>query len=210
MTETGPSLVFDEKATRHSVAEDVLGMLTGTFTASFGLFLLDASEAVTGGTAGLSLLLGFATGWPFWVLFAVINLPFAVLAVRKKGWNFTLRTLVAIVLVSGFSIVHETFFSVGDLNPVYGTLAGNLMAGLGLLIVFRHGGSLGGFNIIALVVQDATGFRAGWTLMVFDLLVVVSALLVVPWPNVVMSAAGAVLLNLVLALNHRPGRYIGR
>ncbi len=210
MTETGPSLVFDEKTTRHSVAEDVLGMLAGTFTASFGLSLLNASEAVTGGTAGLSLLLGFATGVPFWVLFAVINLPFAVLAVWKKGWDFTVRTLIAIALVSGFSVVHETFFVVGELNPVYGTLAGNLMAGIGLLIVFRHGGSLGGFNIVALVVQDATGFRAGWTLMVFDVLVVLSALLVVPWPNVVLSAAGAVLLNLVLALNHRPGRYIGR
>jgi len=210
VTETGPSLVFDEKTTRHSVAEDVLGMLTGTFTASFGLSLLNASEAVTGGTAGLSLLLGFATGVPFWVLFAVINLPFAVLAVWKKGWDFTVRTLIAIALVSGFSVVHETFFVVGELNPVYGTLAGNLMAGIGLLIVFRHGGSLGGFNIVALVVQDATGFRAGWTLMVFDVLVVLSALLVVPWPNVVLSAAGAVLLNLVLALNHRPGRYIGR
>jgi len=210
VTETGPSLVFDEKTTRHSVAEDVLGMLAGTFTASFGLSLLNASEAVTGGTAGLSLLLGFATGVPFWVLFAVINLPFAVLAVWKKGWDFTVRTLIAIALVSGFSVVHETFFVVGELNPVYGTLAGNLMAGIGLLIVFRHGGSLGGFNIVALVVQDATGFRAGWTLMVFDVLVVLSALLVVPWPNVVLSAAGAVLLNLVLALNHRPGRYIGR
>ena len=210
MTDTGPSLVFDEKTTRHSVGEDVLGMLTGTFTASFGLFLLNASHAVTGGTAGLSLLLGFASEVPFWVLFAVINLPFAVLAVWKKGWDFTLRTLVAIALVSGFSVVHETFFVVDELNPVYGTLAGNLMAGIGLLIVFRHGGSLGGFNIIALVVQDATGFRAGWTLMIFDLLVVLAALLVVPWPNVVMSAAGAVLLNLVLALNHRPGRYIGR
>lgn len=210
VTETGPSLVFDKKATEHSVAEDVLGMLTGTFAASFGLYLLNASEAVTGGTAGLSLLLGFATGWPFWVLFAVINVPFAVLAVWKRGWEFTLRTVIAIGLVSGFSVVHENLFQIASLNPVYGALAGNLMAGIGLLIVFRHGGSLGGFNVIALIVQDATGFRAGWTLMIFDLAVVVAALLVVPLPNVLLSALGAVLLNLVLALNHRPGRYIGR
>lgn len=210
MTETAPSLVFDEKATKHSAAEDVLGMLTGTFAASFGLYLLNASEAVTGGTAGLSLLLGFATGWPFWLLFAIINVPFAVLAVWKKGWDFAIRTVLAVGLVSVFSVVHERFFVIEHLDPVYGTLAGNLMAGVGLLIVFRHGGSLGGFNVIALVVQDATGFRAGWTLMVFDVIVVAAGLLVVPWPNVVLSALGAVLLNLVLALNHRPGRYIGR
>ena len=180
-----------------------------TFAASFGLYVLHTAGAVTGGTAGLSLLLGFATGWPFALLFAVINLPFAVLAIWQKGWNFTVRTVIAIGLVSGFSWVHEQLFDIARLDPWYGALAGNLLAGIGLLIVFRHRASLGGVNVIALVLQDRTGFRAGWTLMIFDVLIVLASFLVVPWPNVLMSAAGAVLLNLVLALNHRPGRYIG-
>ena len=42
-----------------------------------------------------------------------------------------------------------------------------------------------------------------------DVLIIGAALLVVPVWSVVLSAAGAVVLNLVLALNHRPGRYIG-
>lgn len=207
--ETGPSLVFERESTAHTVPEDVLGLLTGTFAASFGLYLLHTAGAVTGGTAGLSLLLGFATGWPFALVFAVINLPFAVLAIWQKGWNFTIRTVVAIGLVSGFSWVHEQLFDIARLDPWYGALAGNLLAGIGLLIVFRHRASLGGVNVIALVLQDRTGLRAGWTQMIFDVLIVLASFLVVPWPNVLMSAAGAVLLNLVLALNHRPGRYIG-
>lgn len=207
--ETGPSLVFERESTAHTVPEDVLGLLTGTFAASFGLYVLHTAGAVTGGTAGLSLLLGFATGWPFALLFAVINLPFAVLAIWQKGWNFTVRTVIAIGLVSGFSWVHEQLFDIARLDPWYGAIAGNLLAGIGLLIVFRHRASLGGVNVIALVLQDRTGFRAGWTLMIFDVLIVLASFLVVPWPNVLMSAAGAVLLNLVLALNHRPGRYIG-
>lgn len=207
---TGPSLVFDEKAAPHTLADDVLGILTGAFAASLGLHLLHASEAVTGGTAGLSLLLGYATPLPFWLLFAVINIPFAVLAVVKKGWDFTIRTVICIALVSGFAVVHERFFLIAGLQPLYGTLAGNLLAGIGMLILFRHGGSVGGIHVVGLLIQERTGVRAGWTLMVFDVLVILLALLVVPWPNVLMSAAGAVLLNLVLALNHRPGRYIGR
>lgn len=208
MDEDG-SVTDEQIAAPHSVLDDVTGLVTGTFTVSLGLFLLDTSVAVTGGTAGLSLLLGHATGWPFWVLFLVVNAPFGILAVWKKGWNFTLRTLLCIGLVSGFSVVIEQLLVIERLDPIFGTLAGNLLAGIGLLILFRHRASLGGINIIALVVQDATGFRAGWTQMGFDLVIVLSALLVVPWPNVVMSAAGAVVLNLVLALNHRPGRYIG-
>lgn len=206
---TGPSLVFDEKAHAHSVAEDVLGILTGTFLASLGLHLLHAAHAVTGGTAGLSLLLGYATAWPFWLLFAVINVPFALLAVWRRGWDFTIRTIIAIALVSAWALVHDALFPITQIEPWYGTLAGNLLAGVGVLILFRHRSSVGGVNIIGLEVQDRTGFRAGWTMMIFDLLIILAAVLVMPWPNVVMSAAGAVLLNLVLALNHRPGRYLG-
>lgn len=203
------TLVFDERATAHSPAEDVLGILTGTFTASLGLYLLQASEAVTGGTAGLALLIQYASGLPFWMLFLLINLPFAVLAMSQRGWSFTIRTIIAIAMVSGWSVVHHALFQIDAVNPIYGTLGGNLLAGVGLLILFRHRASLGGINIVALIVQDRWGFRAGWTQMIFDVIIVAAALLVVPWPNVVLSALGAVVLNLVLAMNHRPGRYIG-
>lgn len=206
---TAPSLVFDERTQAHSLAEDVLGILTGTFLASLGLHLLHAAHAVTGGTAGLSLLLGYATAWPFWLLFTVINVPFALLAVWRRGWDFTIRTIVSIALVSAWALVHDAFFPIAWIQPWYGTLAGNLLAGVGVLILFRHRSSVGGINIIGLEVQDRTGFRAGWTMMIFDILIILGALLVIPWPNVLMSAVGAVLLNLVLALNHRPGRYLG-
>ena len=206
---TGPSLVFEEKTQEHGIVEDALGLLTGTFLVSLGLHLLHAAHAVTGGTAGLSLLRGYAAAWPFWLLFLVINAPFALLAVWRRGWDFTVRTLVCIGAVSGWALVHDALFPVAWIEPWYGTLAGNLLAGVGVLILFRHRASVGGINIIGLEIQDRTGFRAGWTMMIFDVLIVLSALLVVPWTNVLMSAVGAVLLNLVLALNHRPGRYLG-
>lgn len=207
---TGPSLVFDAEAQPHSIAEDILGILTGTFLTSLGLQLLHAAHAVTGGTAGLSLLLGYATGWPFWLLFTLINVPFALLAVWRRGWDFTIRTIVSIALVSAWAPVHGALFPIAQIDPWYGTLAGSLLSGVGVLVLFRHRSSVGGVNIIGLEVQDRTGFRAGWTMMIFDLLIILAALLVIPWPNVLMSAVGAVLLNLVLALNHRPGRYLGR
>lgn len=207
---TGPSLVFDEQARTHSLLEDVLGLLTGTFVVALGLSLLRAAGAVTGGTAGLALLVDYASEWPFWLIYALINLPFAALAIWKKGWSFTIRTALSIGLVSAFSAVNPMMIPLGVVDPIYATLAGNLLCGVGMLILFRHRSSLGGVTIIALILQERTGFRAGWTTMAFDVLIVVTALLVVPWQSVLISAAGAVLLNLVLALNHRPGRYIGR
>jgi uncharacterized membrane-anchored protein YitT (DUF2179 family) len=95
------------------------------------------------------------------------------------------------------------------LNPVYATLVGNLLAGVGMLMVFRHRSSLGGFNTLALIVQDKVGWRAGYTQLVLDVAIIVAALGVVPVGNVLLSAAGAGVLSIVLALNHRPGRYLG-
>ncbi len=203
------SVVFDSRATAHSVPEDVLGLVTGTFIAALGLSLLRAADSVTGGTAGLALLVDYATQWPFWLIYALINLPFAVLAIWKKGWSFTLRTALSIGLVSAFTVVNQNYLPIEHLNPVWGTFAGNLLAGVGLLILFRHRASLGGINIIALIVQEKTGFRAGWLQLIVDVVIILSALLVLPWQNVLISAVGAAVLNVVLALNHRPGRYIG-
>jgi uncharacterized membrane-anchored protein YitT (DUF2179 family) len=51
--------------------------------------------------------------------------------------------------------------------------------------------------------------RAGVFQMVIDSLVVIASLFVVPPVTVLHSVVGAVALNLVLAVNHRPGRYLG-
>ena len=211
MMTTGPAnaVALPEPTLRHSLFEDAFGLLSGTFVASLGIYLLKAAHAVTGGTAGLSLLVSYGTGWSFGVLFFLINLPFFALALRTKGLDFSVRTLVSIALVSGFASLHPLMLPLPELNPIYATGVGNLLAGVGMLMVFRHRSSLGGLNTLALIVQDRTGWRAGYVQMVFDVTIIAMALLVVPPENVLLSAAGAVVLNIVLALNHRPGRYLG-
>lgn len=199
----------DQALQKHSWIEDVWGMLTGTFLASLGLHLLRESLAVTGGTAGLGLLLSYASDIPVAVMFPLVNIPFFALALWKKGWSFTLRTVIAVLLVSALTLLHPVMLAGLDVDPVYGTFTGNLLAGVGLLILFRHRSSLGGINILALLVQERLGWSAGYVQMGIDVLIIVAALTVSPWPSVLLSAAGAVVLNLILALNHRPGRYTG-
>ncbi|ROP75376.1 putative 5xTM membrane YitT family protein [Frigoribacterium sp. PhB116] len=197
-------------ANRHTLVENVMGVVTGVFIASFGLFLLKASGAVSGGTAGIALLLDYAGPLSFGALFMLVNVPFFALAVWKKGIAFTLRTVLTVAMVSAMSYLHPAVFHIESVDPVYGTLGGNLLVGVGLLILFRHGASLGGINILALVLQEKLGWRAGYVQMAVDVVIILFSLTVVsPW-IVLLSAAGAVVLNLVLALNHKQGRYLGR
>lgn len=196
---------------RHGRFEDLFSLLLGALVVSFGLFVLRSGGAVTGGTAGVALLLSYAFPIPFGVLFGAVNLPFFIIAVRGKGWSFTLKSAAAIILVSALATLHPSAigFGVVELSPVYAAVLGNILCGVGLLILFRHGSSLGGFNIVALILQDRFGLRAGYVLMALDTLVIVSALAVVSPTTALVSGVGAVLLNLILALNHRSGRYLG-
>jgi len=211
---TSSPALADVPATPHSFWEDFFGIATGVVLVSLGLHLLGIARLVTGGTAGLSLLLAQGTGLAFGLLFLLVNLPFFILAIRRKGWVFSVKSAASILAVSGLALVHERFLPALPLlehpsGAIYAALLGNLLAGTGLLILFRHGSSLGGFNIVALIAQEQWGWRAGYVQMVLDLCVVVGALLVAPVSHVLISALGAALLNVVLVLNHRPGRYTG-
>ena len=79
--------------------------------------------------------------------------------------------------------------------------------GIGFVVLFRHKASLGGVNILALYLQDKSGIRAGKFQMVVDACIVTASLWVVSLPMLLVSVLGAVILNSIIAMNHRPGRY---
>ncbi len=205
-----PRVVEPVAAAPHTGFEDVVGIVTGAFLASLGLFVLAAGGVTTGGTAGLALLLSHGARWSFSVAFVAVSLPFVALAVRGKGWAFTARSGAAVALVSGFSALQPHLLGGLTVGPLYAALVGNLLAGIGILVVFRHRSSLGGFNVVALLWQERLGWRAGYVQMTLDVAVVVAFAAVTHDLALSLdSAAGAVLLNLVIAMNHRPGRYTG-
>ncbi|MNE59695.1 hypothetical protein D3C80_1548070 [compost metagenome] len=82
-----------------------------------------------------------------------------------------------------------------------------MIMGLGFIVLFRHKASLGGVNILALYLQDKYGLRAGKLQMAVDISIVLASLLVVNISLLIASILGAMVLNLIIAMNHRPGRY---
>ena len=110
-------------------------------------------------------------------------------------------------LVSLFTHLHPMYMHFSTLNPIYATLFVNVITGIGFIVLFRHKASLGGVNILALWLQDRIGLRAGKLQMGIDTCVVLASLFVVSWQMLAVSIAGSVILNLIIAMNHRPGRY---
>ncbi|MBW9110671.1 YitT family protein [Microbacterium ureisolvens] len=192
---------------RHPLYEDILALIAGVVLPSTGVYILAQGGLVTGGTAGVALLISYTGVVPFGIAFAVINLPFFVLAWITRGPRFTVLSAVCIVGVASLPSLGPLLLGPLKPNLFAALLIGNLLAGVGILILFRHGASLGGFNVVALLAQDRLGIRAGWVLLTIDTLVILASLFVSSPLTVLASAAGAVVLNAVLAFNHRPGRY---
>ncbi|WP_336254400.1 YitT family protein [Zeimonas sediminis] len=194
---------------RHTPLEDAIAFLSAAVLVGLGVALFEKAGLVTGGTAGLALLLSYRFGIGFGPAFVLVNLPFFALAVFRMGWRFTMKTIAAVGLLAAISELQRPLLGLGAIHAGYAAPVGGLLVGVGLLILFRHRGSLGGFNVLALYLQERTGWRAGWLQLGLDAAVVLLSLAVVAPEVVAVSLVGALTLNLTLAINHRPGRYVG-
>ncbi|MEX0406720.1 YitT family protein [Aquibium sp. LZ166] len=194
--------------TQHSLQEDVAAILLGTSFVAFGTKLFADAHLVTGGIAGVALLLQHSGTFPFWVAFFAVNLPFYLLAWNRLGPAVALRTLLAVSLVSILAGAIHSWVEFSHLDTAFAAIAGGGLCGVGLLILFRHRTGLGGFNLLAWYLQDTIGIRAGYFQMILDLAVLAGAFLVLGAGEILLSVFGAVVLNLVLAMNHRSDRYV--
>ena len=192
----------------HRPYEDVQGLLAGTLFVALGALMFAQAKLLTGGTAGIALLVSYATGWSFGPVFFCVNLPFYLFAWRMMGKSFTLRTAAAVSLMALISWLLPWGLAFEHLSAPLAALLGGLLIGAGLLMLFRHRASLGGVNVVALYLQERLGWNAGRVQLAVDALILLAAFGVTDLWHVALSVLGAVVLNLTLAINHRPGRYM--
>jgi uncharacterized membrane-anchored protein YitT (DUF2179 family) len=193
---------------RHSLLEDAQALFAATLLVSLGVSLLGKAQLISGGAVGLAFLLHYATGLRFGVLFFAINLPFYLLGWRKMGKVLVVKTFAAVLLLSTFVELIPRVLHLDAVNPIYASVMGGLLMGVGMLILFRHRASLGGFNILVLYLQERYGWRAGYVQLALDLVILALSIPVISLSLAAISILGAAVLNVSLAINHRPGRYI--
>lgn len=195
-------------AAHYTRFEDVQGLLIASVQSALGLHLLRAAGLITGGTAGLALILSYVSGISFGLVFFVINIPFYGFAYKARGAMFCLKSLGSVTVVSLLAEALKPLMHVDQIHPAAAAVLFGISTGVGLLGLFRHSGSLGGVSIMALILQDKFGFKAGWTQTIHDLVLFAVALWLLPFDKVMWSLLGAVILNLVIAFNHRRDWYI--
>lgn len=107
---------------------------------------------VTGGVSGVGIIIQSLIGIPMWFTNMIINIPLLIIAAYIKGTRFIIKTLyatvcftVALYLLPEFEIVQGDY--------LLGALAGGVISGIGLGLVFYTGTSTGGSDLLGIVLQ---------------------------------------------------------
>lgn len=145
---------------------------------SFNLFFIP-NNVVTGGIAGLAVILHRLLGWPVGLMIIAMNVPLFVAALRwAGGLRMGLRTVYAVVVFSLAIDLLAPYVSPVTDNPLLYVAYGGLMSGAGLGLVFRAQGTTGGTDIIARLLRRLVGWPVSRGVFVADALIIGGAALV--------------------------------
>ena len=196
---------------RHSLFEDSYAVLTGCSFVVLGLIWLKSAGLVTGGIAGLALLVSYLVPLPPGVLFTLLNIPFFILAGRSMGRAAMTKAIVANLLISVLALLAPHALRLESMNPVVAALFGGTVIGAGILLLARHHVGVGGVGILALSMQRRRGWNPGRTQLAADGIILLASLPVLGMgaSRFAISVLSAAAVAAVLIIFHKPGRYTG-
>jgi uncharacterized membrane-anchored protein YitT (DUF2179 family) len=193
----------------HTLFEDAQALLVAPLFFAFAVLLLKEAGLLTGGTVGIAFLIHYASQWPLGPILFAINLPFYALAARAMGRDFTAKTFLSVSLLALYTELLPHWVALQSIDRLFAAVMGGFLAGISLLMLIRHRASLGGLGILVVHLQNTRGWRAGKVQMAADCLILAAAVFVRDPVSVALSIVGAIALNLVIAVNHKAGRYMG-
>ena len=196
-------------ATPHSRLEDGYALLVGCMLIVIGLFLLKSAGLVTGGIAGIALLVSYVLPYPVGIIFAAVNMPFFIFGCFVMGARFVTKTVIASAGIIVLMAVMPRALSIAHINPAFASLAGGTLCGMGILSLARHEAGVGGTGVVTLWLQRKRGINAGRSQVAIDFCILAASISVVTPIQMIWSALSALAMSSVVMVWHKPGRYTG-
>ena len=160
--------------------KNIFFIILGAAIFSFGLVHFNMQNHLgEGGFTGITLLFYFVWGWDPAVMNIVLNIPVFFIGWKMLGRVTFIYTLIGTFAVSLFlSIFQKHTFQLGlESDLILATLFAGVFLGTGLGIIFRFGGTTGGVDIIARIINKFFGFSMGRIMFSFDFFVITLSLL---------------------------------
>lgn len=168
------------RAAIKQTAVDLLAVIVGDALVALGLVMFTVpNDIAPGGVSGLATALAHIAPLSVGVWTLLLNLPLIALAWWKMGLRPLAKTLVATVLLSLFIEWFTRIVPVYTNDALLAAIAGGVLCGIGMGLIFLRGASTGGTDLVSLLLNRAfPNLSVGFLLLAVDSLVVVFAMLV--------------------------------
>lgn len=168
---------------------NIIGIALGSFIYACGISLfLDPNNLAPGGASGLAIIFNRITGLETGTLYFIINVPIMLLGLWKYGVRFIATTFFSILINSYFT---NMLAGAGALtsDPLIATMAGSVLVGVGVAIVFKSRATTGGTDIIVKVLHDKyKHIKTGVIFLLTDIVIVAFSGFVFKDINIIMYA----------------------
>lgn len=157
--------------------------IISSFLIAFASYsLIEPNKFTIGGASGIAILVNVATSGkvPQWIILLGINLPLVVLAfvfVKKRfavlsAINIGLQTLWLLIFEMAFKDRVKIQFP-GNGEKIFAALAAGLCIGFAIALAFKSGGSTGGADILAVIIQKKCAATSiAWMLFIINCVVI--------------------------------------
>lgn len=159
-----------------------LGLLC--YVTAWVVFVLP-NGIVGGGVSGISAVIQYCTGFPVAYTYFILNVVLLLLALKILGKGFGAKTVYAVLVCSALfevlpmvipqEIINELAVSNGRLLCA---IIGGGLSGVGVALTFTQGGSTGGTDIIALIINKFRSISPGKIIVSIDIIIIATSLLI--------------------------------
>lgn len=169
-----------------AVIFDYLAITLGlaSYVSAWALFLMP-NNLIGGGVSGMSAIIYYATGISMGLMNFLINAVLLVAAFFILGKGFGIKTIYAIVMASLMLQFFPQWIPVDFINSftlengkMLCVIMGGMMSGVGIGLTFTHGGSTGGTDIVAMIVNKYRDVSPGRLLLMLDFFIIMSSMLI--------------------------------
>lgn len=129
--------------------------------------LVVPNHIADGGVTGIAIILHYLFGWPVSLVVLLLNIPLFLIALKMVGRNFLLLSVIGVgSLSTALSLTARLPALTSD--SLLAAIFGGVLSGIGMGLIFRSRGSLGGTDILAVFLNRTTPFSVGQILLLID------------------------------------------
>lgn len=180
---------------------DISIIFLGTLIASLGINLfLSHAQLLSGGATGIALIIEYISGFPSGISLFFLNIPLFVLSYKKLDRYFTLYSAIGMLSLSVSLMITKPLSSLININDILlYCLYGGALCGLGYGLIFLRNGSVGGSDIIAMIIRKKnSNFNIGTIGFGINILIVILGAIIFGMPRALYTLISMCVQSIVL------------